>query len=106
MVDEPGVLLGLAHAGLVATALLASALTVPAPAALVLLGATAFFGATVLPHPWSLLLGFSAWAIWTGFFEDSLGQLAVAPSDLLRLAVMVTVSLIGSFVHLGRVRRG
>jgi hypothetical protein len=106
MVDESGVRLGLVHAGLVLTALVVAALAVPAPIPLLLLTAAAFVGSTVLPPSWAALLGFSAWAIWTGFFQDSLGQLAVAPADLVRLTTVIAVSLVGSFVRLGQVRRG
>jgi hypothetical protein len=106
MLDEPGVLLALAHTALVLAALVAAALALPAGVTFVLLAITVLLGATAQAHAWALLLGVSAWAIWTGFFEDSLGQLAVAPPDLVRLAAMAIVGLAGSYVHLRPVRRG
>jgi hypothetical protein len=48
--------------------------------------------AAVLDGPHALLLGLAGWAFATGFAVNTLGVLAFAPADLLRLAVFVAAA--------------
>jgi hypothetical protein len=52
--------------------------------------------ALVLPEPWTAALGVVAWACFTGFVANQLGELTFTGPDLARLALLVTV---GSAAH-------
>ena len=86
-------------------ALSAAALHLSFAAALVLLALAAFAGGYSTSLGWALLVGLSAWAYFTGFLENSLGQLTLAPHDLDRLAAMALVALAGSLLWRRRTGR-
>jgi hypothetical protein len=68
MLDEDGIGFGIAHAGLVVW-----------PAA-----------------PWRIGMALSAWAIWTGFFESTLGLLTFSGPDLIRLGALGLLAAVGT----------
>jgi peptidoglycan/LPS O-acetylase OafA/YrhL len=85
MVDEPGVLFGIATGTVVATELLAGACALPpAPTALALVIVAGLFGAR-LRALLATALGVIAWAFYTGFTQNRLGQLTLATGDLTRV---------------------
>jgi hypothetical protein len=92
MSDEAGMRYGLAHAGLVLAALLAAACGLPRPASFVVLALTALLGGRGQTIGWRVAVAVAAWAIWTGFFEHTLGVLTFSGQDLLRLAALTTVA--------------
>lgn len=92
MTDEPGLRYGLAHAGLVLAALVAAACGFPRPASFVVLAVTALLGGRGLTIGWRVAIAVASWAIWTGFFEHTLGVLTFSGQDLLRLAALTTVA--------------
>jgi len=92
MTDEAGMRYGLAHAGLVLAALVAAACGLPPPASFVLLALTALLGGRGLTIGWRVAIAVASWAIWTGFFEHTLGLLTFSGHDLLRLATLTTVA--------------
>jgi hypothetical protein len=88
--DEPGVRFGIAEAAPVAALLVAAALRLDAGLTLGLVAVTTVAAAGTLLGPgWSAGLGLSAWAMFTGFAEHSMGTLTFAGGDLLRLAGLV-----------------
>jgi hypothetical protein len=89
LVDEAGVRYASAHAGLVLAALVAGVLRVPAPASFVLLTVAALAGGRGLAIGWRAAIALAAWAIWTGFFENTLGLLTFSVPDLVRLTAVV-----------------
>jgi hypothetical protein len=105
LVDEHGIRFGLAEGVLVLAALSAAALHLSLAAALVLLGLAAFAGGYSTSLGWALLVGLSAWAYFTGFLENSLGQLTLAPHDLDRLVVMALLAVAGSLLWRRRTGR-
>jgi hypothetical protein len=88
MTGEAGVRYGLAHAGLVLVALAAAATRVPLAGSLVLLTLAALVGARGLGLGWRVAIALAAWAVWTGFFEHSVGVLTFSGGDLVRLAAL------------------
>lgn len=99
LLDEAGVRLGLAHAGLVLATLASCALDLPGTASLVLLGLVALTAGLWLPGTWALGTGVSAWALWTGFCENGLGQLTLSGGDLRHLALLPLLALVGVLLH-------
>lgn len=99
MLDEAGVRLGLAHAGLVLATLASCSLHLPATASLALLGLVALTAGLWLPGPWALGTGVSAWALWTGFCENGLGQLTLSGGDLRHLALLPLLAAVGVVLH-------
>ena len=89
--DEPGVRFGIAHAGLVTTALIVAAASLPGPVALGAMAVSAGAGGRRLSLGWRSGIALSAWAIFTGFLHNDLGLLTFAPPDLLRLAALLLV---------------
>jgi hypothetical protein len=96
LVDEQGIRFGIAEGALVLAVLTAAALHLPLPAALVLVGLAAFGGGYCTSLGWALLLGVSAWAWFTGFLENQLGQLTLASQDLDRLVALALLAVAGS----------
>lgn len=93
MVDEPGVLFGIATGIVVVTDLLAGAFTLPAvPTALALVVVAGLFGAR-LKVLLAAALGLIAWAFYTGFTEHRFGQLTLADGDLVRIGAFVAGAL-------------
>jgi hypothetical protein len=90
MVDGAGVRLGLASAVLPPLVLAVRSLPLSVSLAVVLVASGA--GGYVVGHGWSLLLGASAWAWWTGFALHDLGTLTLDTADLARLAVLVVLT--------------
>ncbi|RNL62003.1 hypothetical protein EFK50_09245 [Nocardioides marmoriginsengisoli] len=86
LVDDPGIWFGIAT-GLVIVTFLIAGLSgfgaVGTGAAVLLVGGLA---AVRLPGLIALALGIVVWAFYTGFTENSLGQLTFAAGDLVRLA--------------------
>ncbi|MCW2855750.1 MAG: hypothetical protein JWR52_1365 [Marmoricola sp.] len=114
MVDEPGVLFGIATGTVVATDLLAGAFTLPpVPTALVLVIVAGLFGAR-LRVLLAAALGVIAWAFYTGFTENRFGQLTLATGDLTRigafvagaLAVALMIRRVQTSTHGAEVRHG
>jgi hypothetical protein len=101
LVDEQGIRFGLAEGALVLAALVAAALHLPLAAALVLLALAAFGGGYATSLGWAVVVGLSAWAYFTGFLENTLGQLTLAPHDLTRLVALALVAVVGSLVWRG-----
>ena len=89
--DEPGIRFGIAEAAVVVAMLVAAGLRLDAPVTLVLVGVVAAGAAARLGPLWSAGLALSAWAMFTGFAENSLGTLTFASSDVLRMLVMVGI---------------
>jgi hypothetical protein len=79
---------GIAHVWLVSAALAAAAIGLPHPASFALLAVAALVGWHGLAVHWRAATALAAWAIWTGFFENSLGVLTFSGPDLLRLAAL------------------
>ena len=79
---------GLAHVGLVVSALLAAAVGMSGPAALAVLALVSLAGGHALALRWRLGIALAAWAIWTGFFENSLGLLTFSGPDLARVVAL------------------
>ena len=102
LLDEEGVRYGLAHAGLVATALLASATELPGPLSFTLLVATGLTLSRGLVVRWRVGVALAAWAIWTGFLENSLGVLSFSGPDVARLVAVGVIA--GATGYLGRLR--
>ncbi|MCW2808340.1 MAG: hypothetical protein JWQ93_2295 [Marmoricola sp.] len=100
--DEEGVRFGLAHAWLVVAALFAAAIGVSRPVSFALLAATALAGGHALAAHWRLGITLAAWAIWTGFFENTLGLLTFSVPDVGRLVLLV---LLAAVLERGRSRR-
>jgi hypothetical protein len=96
MVDEPGVRLGLAYTAIVLATLLCGALHLSPDIAIALLTLAAVGCARALPVSWAMLSGLSAWAFWNGFVENRMGQLTLAPHDLVLMGVVVLAALVGS----------
>jgi len=100
LVDEPGVWFGIAT-GLLVTTFLVSAATGldaidTACAAIVVAGLTA----ARIPGLPAAALGLVGWAFWTGFTENTFGQLTLAGGDLARLVGFVAATvLIAYAVH-------
>ncbi|MCW2754752.1 MAG: hypothetical protein JWQ32_2163 [Marmoricola sp.] len=93
MVDEPGVLFGIATGTVVATALVAGAFALsPLAIALALVFVAGLFGAR-LRIMLAAALGLVAWAFYTGFIENRLGQLTLATGDLTRSGTFVLGAL-------------
>lgn len=93
MVDEPGVLFGIATGTVVATDLLADAFALPlVPTALALVVVAGLFGAR-LKALLAAALGLIAWAFYTGFTEHRFGQLTLASGDLVRIGAFVAGAL-------------
>ena len=90
MVDGAGVRLGLVSAVLPPLVLAVRTLPLAVSLGVVLVASGA--GGYVVGHGWSLLLGASAWAWWTGFALHDLGTLTLGASDLVRLAVLVVLA--------------
>jgi hypothetical protein len=105
LLDEPGIRFGLGEAGLVLVALVAAAVHLPLLAALVLLGLSAVVGGWWVSLGWAAGLGASAWAFYTGFLENRLGELTLAGTDLRRLGVLLLAAVTVSCCHRA-VRRG
>jgi hypothetical protein len=105
LVDEPGVRFGIAHGGVLLAAFAAAALSLDPAWALGLLGLTAFAAGFALSPTWASGLGISAWAFYTGFLENDLGQLTLSAADLLHLGALVCLGAIGSLLGRWRGRR-
>ena len=93
LVDEPGIRFGMGQGALVMTALTVAVLHLPTASALMALAVAAFVSASFTPAGWAVLLGLSAWAFYTGFLENRLGQLTLAGGDLGRLVALVLVAV-------------
>ncbi len=102
MRDEDGLRYGLAHAGLVAAALVAAATGMAGPTSFGLIALTTALGARRLGVTWRIGIAVAAWAIWTGFLHHTLGQLTVAAPDLERLAALVVLAIACSLLRPGR----
>jgi len=93
LTDEPGVRFGIAN-GLVIAALLAAATarlsTTATELVAVVAAGLASVGLPVLMTTW---LGVIAWAMFTGFVENSYGQLTFEGGDLRRLAAFAAATL-------------
>lgn len=87
---------GLAQCALAAVLLASAAVRLGAGSTLVAVCVATSAAALVLPARWAVLLGVVAWAYFTGFVTNQLGQLTFDAPDLLRLALLVTV---GSTAH-------
>jgi hypothetical protein len=98
--DEDGIRYGLAHVWLVAVALLAGATGMPRPASFALLVLAALLSGRGLGLRWRVGIALAAWAIWTGFLENSVGILTFTGPDLLRLVILC--ALAAAVAHLGR----
>lgn len=98
MVDEDGIRFGIAEGALVLTVLSAAVLHLPTLSALLVLGLAAFLGGCATTLGWALVIGWSAWAYFTGFLENQLGQLTLAGDDLDRLVALTLVGLAGSLL--------
>ncbi len=93
MVDEPGVLFGIATGTVIATDLLAGAFALPlVPTALALVVVAGLFGAR-LKALLAAALGVVSWAFYTGFSEHRYGQLTLADGDLVRICAFVAGAL-------------
>ena len=82
---------GLAQCALVAVLLACAAVRLDAISTLVAVCLVTSAAALVLPLRWAAVLGLVAWAFFTGFVTNHLGQLTFATPDLARLALLVTV---------------
>jgi hypothetical protein len=89
MTDEPGVQLGIAEVALVAVLLVGGLLRLEHQITLVVVLVTLAYGGSRLGPSWAAGLGLSAWAMFTGFAENTLGTLTFAQGDVIRLALMV-----------------
>lgn len=87
--DETWIRFGIAEAALVAALLVASALRLDEQLTLALVALTTVAAGTLLAPVCAAGLGVSAWAMFTGFSENSLGTLTFAGPDLLRLGLLV-----------------
>jgi hypothetical protein len=92
MIDESGVRYALAHTWLVLAALVAAASSLPGPASFLLLTLVALAAGQGLAIGWRVGIALAAWAIWTGFFENTLGLLTFSLTDVLRLAVLTALA--------------
>ncbi|MCW2757046.1 MAG: hypothetical protein JWO46_792 [Nocardioidaceae bacterium] len=89
MTDEPGIQLGLAEAALAAVLLVGGLLRLEHQITLVVVLLTLLYAGSRLGSLWAAGLGLSAWAMFTGFAENTLGTLTFAQGDVLRLGLMV-----------------
>lgn len=110
LVDDPGVWFGISIVLVVVTVLgagLTQLGTGTTAAAVVVVGG---LSAARLPGLVALGLGTVAWAFYTGFTENSLGQLTFTEGDLARLAVFAAATALVSrllrSLHRKEVRRG
>jgi hypothetical protein len=87
--DEVGLRFGFAEAALVAALLVASLFRLDEQLTLAVVAATTLAAGALLGPVWAAGLGVSAWAMFTGFSENTLGTLTLASGDLLRLALLV-----------------
>lgn len=92
--DEPGVRYAATHVGLALSALAAAAAGLPEGWAFGLLVVVGVRGSLRLPAVGRVGVALAAWAVWTGFFENALGQLTLATPDLFRLTVAVVACLV------------
>lgn len=92
MIDESGVRYALAHAWLVLAALVAAASSLPGSASLLLLTLVALAAGQGLATGWRIGIALAAWAIWTGFFENTLGLLTFSLADVIRLGVLAALA--------------
>ncbi len=93
MVEEPGVLFGIATGLVVVTESMAGAFALPpVPTALALVVVAGLFGAR-LKALLAAALGLIAWAFFTGFTEHRFGQLTLADGDLVRVGAFVAGAL-------------
>ena len=102
LLDEDGVRYGRANAGLVAIALLAGATELPGPLSFTLVVATGLTLSRGLGVRWRVGVALAAWAIWTGFLENSLGVLTFSGPDVARLVAVGVIA--GATGYLGRLR--
>jgi hypothetical protein len=89
MTDETGVRLGLAEAALVAVLLASGMLRLDQQVTLAVVALTTVGAGTLLGPLWAGGLGLSAWMMFTGFAENSLGTLSFAERDVVRLGLLV-----------------
>lgn len=89
MTDEPGIRLGLAEAALVAVLLAGGLLRLEHQVTLVVVLLTLAYAGSRLGPLWAAGVGLSAWAMFTGFAENTFGTLTFAQGDVVRLALMV-----------------
>jgi hypothetical protein len=93
MTDEPGVRFGIAN-GLLVVALIAAAVSrfssTETEVAVVFVGGLAACGLSPMMTTW---IGVIAWALFTGFVENSYGQLTFGAGDLQRLAVLTIATV-------------
>ena len=87
---------GLAQCAIVAVLLACAAVRLGEGSTLVAVCLVTTAAALVLPARWAAVLGLVAWAYFTGFVANRLGQLTFDPPDLTRLALLVVV---GSTAH-------
>jgi hypothetical protein len=92
--DENGVRFGLAHAGLVVAALLAAVTQMPGSLSLTVIAVAAVASGRGLPVHSRAGIALAAWAIWTGFLENTLGVLTFSGADLARLATLVVLAVV------------
>jgi hypothetical protein len=96
LVDDPGIWFGIATGLVVLTFLIAGLAglgTAPTAVAVIIVAGLA---SGRLPGLVALALGVIAWAFFTGFFENTFGQLTFASGDLDRLAVFAcSTALVG-----------
>jgi hypothetical protein len=102
MLDEPGLRLGIAEGALVVAVGTTSLAALPVDVALLPAAAVVLLAARALPLGGACCLALSAWAFVTGFVENSLGQLTLAPADLARLAVLLLTGLVPAAARQGR----
>jgi len=102
LVDDPGVWFGITTGLLVLTFFVAGLAGLSASetaVAAILVGGLA---ATRLPGRVALALGVIAWAFYTGFTENTFGQLTFAPGDLERLSLFAAATvLVGAVLRRG-----
>jgi hypothetical protein len=87
---------GLAQCAIIAVLVASAAVRLGEHPTLVVVCLVTSAAALVLPVRWAALLGLVAWAFFTGFVTNRLGQLTFRSPDLARLALLVAV---GSTAH-------
>lgn len=94
LVDDPGIWFGISTAIVILTFLSAGAFGLgPMETAAVVLIVSGLTGSR-LPAAVAVALGIVAWAFFTGFTENTFGQLTFAPTDLVRLGLFPLATLL------------
>lgn len=93
MTDEPGVRFGIANGALVTALLVAGVARLNHVEIAVLAATVAGLACAGLSTLVSAAMGVVSWAMFTGFIENSYGQLTFAPGDIERLTVFMVAVL-------------